>query len=203
MTANARITEAAYEAARQALKDQWDLEATLIYCLLVAGKSAGFAKQKTNALLAEVGRPMLPLEYAEAQILMDRSGGRLDTWLRTARTGSYARLAQAFRELTDADLDLRKCSIEDLENIHGIGPKTARLFVMWTRPETRAHHAILDVHVLRWLREIGHTGAPRSTPTGTLYRFWERIFLDEAARRGKSAWDLDRDVWLNGSGWQE
>jgi thermostable 8-oxoguanine DNA glycosylase len=79
--------------------------------------------------------------------------------------------------------------------IHGIGPKTSRFFILWTRPHER--YAALDVHILRWLRGLGHN-APRSTPNGRKYGELEKIFLSEADKRGLSPGELDAQVWEAG-----
>ena len=87
---------------------------------------------------------------------------------------------------------------EELEEIHGIGPKTSRFFIMWTRPG--ANYAALDTHILKWLALRGHK-VPKSTPSGKKYKEIEKIFLREAAELGMSPQELDTIIWKSFSGY--
>ncbi len=164
----------------------WEIQARLIYAVLVAGKSAKFAEMK---LLALVGNRVDDLPF---EIIYDHiQCGDLEEWLRSNRTGSYGRLLKCFPGLIQ--LSPLTCTIQQLEAIHGVGPKTARFFIMWTRPDAMC--AALDTHVLKWLRSLGYD-APKSTPqAGTQYDELERAFLHEAQQRGKTPRDMDFEVW--------
>jgi thermostable 8-oxoguanine DNA glycosylase len=113
-----------------------------------------------------------------------------------AKVGNYGKVFKAFHEVAFANLDLRTCSPAELEAIHGIGPKTARFFIIWTRQDARV--AALDVHILRWMRNLGYD-APRQTPSGKRYAVLEAAFLAEADRRGLSPQALDAQIWSAGS----
>jgi thermostable 8-oxoguanine DNA glycosylase len=93
-------------------------------------------------------------------------------------------------------INLQTCSPTELETIHGIGPKTARFFIIWTRPDARV--AALDVHVLRWLKTLGYD-APSQTPSGKRYVELEIAFLAEADRRRVTPHILDQQIWSTGS----
>lgn len=162
-----------------------ELQRRLIYAIIVAGKSARFTEGAITRLLDPGATPFKWLKF-----LLNTD--RLDEALRAARTGNYTKIGKAIRALLSQEIDLRSCTPEQLEVIHGIGPKTSRFFILWTRPNER--YAALDVHVLRWLRGLGHA-APRSTPNGKKYRELEKIFLSEADKRGLSAGDLDSKIW--------
>ena len=95
-------------------------------------------------------------------------------------------------DLVSRGLNLSSCSIEDLERVVGIGPKTARCFVMHSRRGAR--HAGLDTHVLKYLKSRG-VDVPKSTPTGRRYAELERIFLDMADESGKSPAEFDLEIW--------
>jgi thermostable 8-oxoguanine DNA glycosylase len=84
-----------------------------------------------------------------------------------------------------------------LEQIYGIGPKTSRFFILWTRPN--ASFAALDRHILRWLREKGYQ-VSKTPPTGKRYCELENIFLEEARQLNKSARQLDSEIWSTASG---
>lgn len=175
------------------ITDPTELEWRLIYSMIVAGKSATFANAVTRRLIARIANPPL-LTIAE----MARC--ELEEHLRAARTGNYTKLVEGLTELAtlvDAGLNLRTCSPDDLQQIHGVGPKTARFFILWTRPSER--YAALDVHVLRWLRRKGHK-APRSTPSSEKeYARLEQVFLAEADERNMTARELDHQIWLAGA----
>ena len=63
------------------------------------------------------------------------------------------------------DLDLRTCSLDDLLNVYGVGNKTARFFLLHTRQG--CDYAVLDTHILAWLRDNGVEDAPKNTPTNS------------------------------------
>lgn len=167
-----------------------ELEYRLIYSLIVAGKSANF----TTAAMDRLGNPDLATvrKWKESGVLCDE--------LKKARTGNYTKLSKALSELSEQEIDLETATPERLELIHGIGPKTSRFFIIWTRPAER--YAALDVHVLRWLKEQGHN-APRSTPSGEKYRELEKIFISEADKRGMTPRELDYEIWSKGSGYKD
>lgn len=166
--------------------DLWELQARLIYAVLVAGKTALFAESKLASLMQDHVEE-LPFGVIGSHVRI----GDLDTWLRLNRTGSYGRLVKCFPSLIE--LDPRECTIPQLEDVHGVGPKTARFFVLWTRPG--AVCAALDTHVLKWLRSLGYD-APKSTPqAGPRYQELEQAFLKEASKRGKTPREMDYEVW--------
>lgn len=171
----------------------WEREARLIYSVIVAGKSADFADVAVRRLI-DGDVAATPFEQIRSTI----SVGDLDKRLRFARVGNYAKIEKCLRELVVAGVDLLTCTPDDLEKIHGIGRKTSRFFILWTRPEEK--HAALDVHILRWMRSLGYD-APKATPSNQKkYAELEKAFLAEADKRGMSARDLDYKIWSEGAG---
>jgi thermostable 8-oxoguanine DNA glycosylase len=166
----------------------YDLEWRLLYSVIVAGKSAQFAERVMNRLMDRDDQYDGPFGLLRRLI----TENRLPQTLQAVRCGNYTKTERAFSAIVEADLDLERCSAEDLEQIPGIGPKTSRWFLLWTRPGIR--HAALDVHVLRWLRDQGYE-APRTTPTGERYRKLEDAFLEEADSRGLTPRELDHWIW--------
>ncbi|MFA5048262.1 MAG: hypothetical protein WC516_04540 [Patescibacteria group bacterium] len=116
--------------------------------------------------------------------------------LRETKTGNYNKINKCLRELVCSNINLRTCSVEDLEKIYGIGPKTARFFILWTRPNAKC--AALDVHVLRWLGKQGYK-VPKSTPNGKQYKELEQAFLDEADKLNMTPSELDKKIWVGSS----
>lgn len=176
---------------------QFEIEARLLYSVIVAGKSAKFADRAMRQLLLNSNGEG-PLTMVRRLVI----AGELSGALRMARTGNYKRIEQCFKQIASSGIDPVTCTIGELENIHGIGSKTARFFILWTRPGAR--HAALDVHVLRWLRANGHD-APKTTPPkgSRKYAELERAFLSEADRRGVTPRELDAEIWDAGSGYKQ
>lgn len=172
------------------------LEWALIYSCIVAGKSAVFADGVMHRLF---GVREAPWNFSPIGYLGSLGVDGIERELRRARSGNYSKLTRCFSELAAAKLDLLKCTPTDLENIHGIGPKTSRFFILWTRPGER--YAALDVHVLRWLKAKGYP-APKSTPSGALYASLEASFISEADKRGMTARELDFEIWNKGSNYE-
>lgn len=165
-----------------------ELEYRLLYSMAVAGKSAEFADSAMSRFLRDTPSGTTPFQYV--RWLADNS--LLTPVLRGARTGNYTKLTLGFRQAAEAAFDLRTISIVQLEAIHGIGPKTSRFFILWTRED--ANFAALDTHILKWLRYIGHS-APKATPSKAKYAALEKVMLAEAEARGMTARELDSAIW--------
>jgi endonuclease III len=131
------------------------LEEFMLFCIAVAGKRSDLAATKVNDLLTYLDSPS---PFAELR----KNRNRIGDIMRHIGLGPYeGRTIPA----TDAvlDLDLRGCSLHDLLSIHGIGHKTARMFLLHSRPYQE--YVVLDVHILRWLRTVARLrGIPRTTP---------------------------------------
>lgn len=169
-------------------------EAFLLFCIAVAGKNSRQTQGRVERFLegcVGVGdHDASPFFYVRALtvagLLLDR--------LKRCRFGQYTKLLRAFTEVATSDLNLDRITVAQLERIHGIGPKTARYFIMRTRPQAKV--AALDTHVLRWLRDQGHEGIPESTPqAGSTYARVERVFLAEARKRRMRPSRLDAWIW--------
>lgn len=167
----------------------------MLFAITVAGKSASHAEGAIKRLFGSIPFPM---EMIETWIGMED----LDKHLREARTGNYTKIAKAFSQLAplvnNGELDLRTCSAEDLEKIFGIGPKTSRFFITWTRPDAR--HAVLDVHILRWMKKRGHDVPTATPPSKKKYAEIEETFLKIADDLGTTPRELDAAIWAAGSG---
>jgi endonuclease III len=175
------------------MPDHYELQWKLIYAMFVANKTAKFANAKVDKMQGLLGWTM-PFE---AIAKMDDA--QLEALLRKVGTGQYARLTRGLRELVNTEIDPYTCDPDELQAIHGIGPKTARFFVMWTRPD-EARYAVLDVHVLRWLHEQGHRRIPTQTPNDMRsYKRVEQIFLKEAAKHNMTPRELDLIIWEAGA----
>lgn len=172
---------------------QTELEQKLIYAVIVAGKAAKFADQATDRLFKLLDGPT-PLQYLAKLHLDD-----ITQLCKTARTGAYAKNARFLWEVSRNPPDLRNCTPADLEKYHGVGMKTSRFFIVWTRPEAR--YAVLDTHILRWLHQRG-VWVPARTPRCGDYERIERTFIKIADSLGLTPRQLDWKIWSEGSGYK-
>jgi hypothetical protein len=185
------VTNAARSAA--------ELEEFLLFCVVVAGKNADQQALKLENFLG--GR--VPFDFIRVS---DREG-KLEARLRDVRLGKYSLLGRSFRELSRSEADLATCTWEELTLFPGIGIKTAKFFVLHSRP--REMHGILDTHVLAWMREhwaeAGRSGlsVPRHSPQDPrVYRFWETVYFGMVSARhhGRASSQVDwarfdLDLW--------
>lgn len=112
--------------------------------------------------------------------------------LKKCGIGCYNNKAKTFLQLAASNLNLRTCTVDDLEEIKGIGLKTSRCFVLHSRKNQRV--ACLDTHILKWLRERGHD-VPKSTPTRKTYLRLEKVFLNYCDKKKVSPAKLDLAIW--------
>ena len=182
-----------------------ELEEWWLFSTVVAGKTAATQARLLDYFLKAAGREgetpfqtisalpigMIPITtlhvHAEPTVPYDP----LLSYMKQARLGQYRRLVRCWRE--SLTLDLRNDPVEAFEAIHGIGPKTARMFMMHSRPNQRL--AALDTHVLKHLAANGHT-VPKVTPSSVKdYHRLEQAFLALADAAGQSPADYDLAVW--------
>lgn len=166
-------------------------EGFLLHCYVVAGKTAAVQVEKLNNLLAERGL-LSPFEYLS---FLHRTGSLLDAW-RAEKLGKYTTAAQGLPLLLE--VDPYRVTVEELERIPGIGPKTARYYALYARGK---ECAALDTHILKFLRDMGVQRVPRTTPAaGKGYRRLEKVFIEIAHEFGLTAREMDDVVWRFYSG---
>ncbi len=170
---------------------QVELEERLIYAVIVAGKAASFADKATEALYKLLDGPT-PLLYLAKLHYAD-----IENLCRAARTGAYRKIARSLHELSRNHPDLVNCLPEGLEKYYGIGMKTSRFFIVWTRPEAR--YAVLDTHILRWMRQRGVWTPDRSPRYRNTYERLESIFIKHADSLGLTPRQLDWKIWSENS----
>jgi hypothetical protein len=183
------VTNAARTAA--------ELEEFLLFCVVVAGKNADQQAAKLERFLGG-RRPF-------AFIRSSHREGKLDARLRDVRLGKYSLLGRGFREVAHAEADLATCTWEELTRFPGIGIKTAKFFILHSRPGQM--QGVLDTHVLGWMAEHWASGragpsVPRHSPQDPrTYRFWETVYFGMVSARhhgGPAAVDwakFDLDLW--------
>ena len=154
-------------------RDANQLESFWLFCMFVAGKNSDYASRCLSRLIhaAKLGQDI----GEEGVFNYFKSIGEvgIQNALVASRVGQYGRLTKGIMQ--SLDLDLRTCGLDDLLNIHGVGNKTARFFLLHSREG--CEYAVLDTHILAWLRDNGVEDAPHSTPTNTKkYKELEKQF---------------------------
>ena len=168
------------------------LEMFWLFCIAVAGKNS----DTTSKLLSLMfyARQDSPFDY-----LRDLGQTGIHNMLVVNRSGQYRRISKAFTQ--SLDLDLRTCTLEDLLSIYGVGPKTARFFLLHSREDCQ--HAVLDTHILKWMKDHGIDNAPDTTPQNKkTYIEYENMFylLVQHYFPGLSLAQADLLIWTQQSG---
>lgn len=178
-----------YERSDNELQTFW------LFCILVAGKNA----DTTSKVLTKIIHDLSDWDNPFDGLKKIGYEGFKDI-LQKHKTGQYNRIAKAIYQ--SLDIDLRTCSIEDLIKIHGVGPKTARFFLLHSREF--CDEIVLDTHILRWMKDrCGILDVPDNTPQN-LTRYTE---LSEICRElmhknypGLSLAKIDLLIWTEMSG---
>lgn len=172
------------------------LEMSLVFWVLVAGKTAHVVVRQMETLIQDFFSGVGVGGGTEASILnaiASYSLPSIQAKLQRAGIGCWKLKADALFELSRSSLNLRTCSVQDLESIRGIGPKTARCFVLHSRRDARV--AGLDTHILRYCAESGYR-VPRTTPgSRASYARVEAIVLDLADQHNMTPAEFDLWVW--------
>jgi thermostable 8-oxoguanine DNA glycosylase len=176
--------------------DQRRLQEWFLFGICVAGKGAGQTARKIEALLDDM-RIKTRTELFPPFVLVSRSikSGKLGYFLRKHKLGQYKRINKAMRGMIK--IDPQTVTLEELEQIPGLGPKTARMLLLYTRPDQEM--IPLDTHILRWLRNNGYNAPKTTPPAGKKYRELELAFIAEGKKRGLSPKDWDTLVWQQGA----
>ena len=132
-----------------------ELQSFWIFCILVAGKNSDTTSRLVTKLLKNRG-DKTPFEFIRSLKLTE-----LRNYLVAHKTGQYDRIRKAL--FFSAKLNLRTCTRDDLMDIHGVGPKTARFFLLHSREF--CDEVVLDTHILNWMRvKCDIKDAPKNTP---------------------------------------
>lgn len=184
-------------------RTQEELEEFFLFSILVAGKTANQIA-KRMPLVFDTLRELYPLacrNRPDIELAYACGYGETAGALRRNGIGCYQQKARSLcivaRDSIMGALDLRWAPPDRYEAIPGIGPKTARFFILHSRQGAR--HAVLDTHILAWMRDRGWD-APKATPTGKKYRVLEEKFLDYCDANGYTPAQLDLIIWNGRSG---
>tara|TARA_R100000963_G_scaffold33514_1_gene25923 strand:+ start:767 stop:1441 length:675 start_codon:yes stop_codon:yes gene_type:complete len=180
-------------------RDTDQLEAFWLFCMFVAGKNSDYASRCLTKLIhaAKLGQDIG--EYGVFNYFKSIGEVGVHNALVANKVGQYGRLTKGIMQ--SLDLDLLNCTLDDLLNIHGVGNKTARFFLLHTREG--CDHAVLDTHILAWMRSHGVPDAPKNTPTcSKKYRELEKQFryLSRLKFPYLSDAQIDLLIWSDQSG---
>ena len=171
-----------------------ELEAFLLFVPTVAGKNSDTQAEKLNRMFEDMRRNDALDKFGSPFDLVRQSIelGTLEDHMRSVGLGQYGRLPQSFEEIVK--LDPNTCTIEDLEKIHGIGLKSSRFFIVHSRKDHK--HAIIDTHILKFLRDNGVYAPEKSTPTDSQrYAVLEKAYVELALETGMAVADHDLMIW--------
>jgi len=182
-------------------RDDDDLLEFWLFCLFVRGKNANVQalklEQFVRLLLGATQKTTLTQAMKAVNTNSAIAENLVSALLLRVKAGQYGTLAAAIQETAnriDYKADFLRCaSACDLEAIHGVGPKTARYFILHTRPKARV--AALDTHILRYLGDRTDMTVPSSTPTGKRYAELEEAFLLMADFEGVDPAAMDLAIW--------
>ncbi len=166
-----------------------ELQLFWLYCGFSVGKSRKHA-QTALARLLDAGEGKTPCGRLRALI----REGKLRDELYATRVGGWDRLEKFLRQSVDSGFNLRTVTVEKLEAVHGIGLTKARFFLLCSRETARC--AVLDRHILTFIREQGHPDVPEQVGKSRKeYLRLEGYFLEEADKAGLSAARFNLKQW--------
>jgi len=175
-----------------------ELEEFLLFCIVVAGKTAYIQAQKLEDFLVSVNkRLMMPENINPFQTIKSaEQHGILFEEIKLAKLGQYKKIYSGFKYISDREYNLSRMTPKILEEIPGVGMKTSRFFLLHSDTFYKDRIAILDTHILKFIKENIDDRAPKSTPVIPLtYRFWESKFLIWCLENKKNVADFDLEVW--------
>lgn len=178
------------------------LRELLLFCIFVAGHNAHTTAKNLDRFVQRhlkgwvrpsACRGRGRFGAALADYVAKHSNEQIAQHLKACGIGCYTRHAGSIRQVATTTLDLKTASVEELEKLSGVGPKTSRFFVLHSRADVN-DIAVLDVHVLRFMGERGFD-VPKVTPSGRRYRELEKAFVQIAKAEGKSVAGFDLEIW--------
>lgn len=175
-----------------------ELECFLLFCIVVAGKTAYIQARKLDEFLTSINiRLMMPKHIGPFQSLISADQhGILMEEIQKAKLGQYKKIYKGFKYITENEYDLTRMTPEQLELIPGVGMKTSRFFLLHSDINYKDNIAILDTHILKFIKENIDNRAPKSTPTiRVTYKYWEDLFLYWCEVNNKNVADFDLEVW--------
>lgn len=118
--------------------------------------------------------------------------------LKQSGIGCYTRhsrfIEQLGKSLEAKSINFRTATVEKLQEFIGVGFKTSRFFILHSRPGIN-NIAVLDRHILSFLREKG-VDAPKNTPSShKKYKELEKQFIRIANESDLTLSQFDLSLW--------
>jgi hypothetical protein len=168
-----------------------ELEELLLFCAFLGRHSAWDTASALHSFLTTVHQREHPKTFRPFEGLR-RQEQRLAADMKSHGLRSPKKNARTIVALIECGLDLRTCTVEELEGVPGMTPSAARLFLLHSRPEQP--YACLDGDVLSYLRDEGIVTPAKAPADPEEYRVLEQEFLELAAKAGKTPAELDREI---------
>ena len=150
------------------------LEWFLFFCISTAGKNAEVQANKINGMIDHV----LASPHGPKGIygFSDGCADWLVQFSKCFGIGKYTILRESADHIYENNLrhKLDSITLEELLEIPGVGNKTARFFLMHSRPGFTG--AVIDTHIHGWLEKVCQSELPKPT-TDAKYQSLERLWL--------------------------
>jgi thermostable 8-oxoguanine DNA glycosylase len=171
-----------------------ELQELLLFCILVAGKTAYIQAGKLEQFLNSIRERLMLSDHVKPFeiIKIANDHGILLQEIQKAKLGQYKKITNAFNYLIDNKINLSNCEPVELEKVPGIGMKTSRFFILHSRNIKTL--AVLDVHILKFLGSLGHK-VPKTTPNKKQYYYLEQKFLDYCRANDLHPATADLQIW--------
>jgi thermostable 8-oxoguanine DNA glycosylase len=180
-------------------RTDYELEEFFLFCLSVAGKKATMIAQKLDDFLIHTRHPdaffKTPFSWLSYLHSQNGNGPMIRQQLERVKMGKYELLTKGFEASIKKGTTWFRTATADMiaQEIPGAGYKTSRFFVLHSREN--ANVAVIDTHMLKYLKHIGAANVPDGIPTGNEYLRLEAILLAEAKSKNMKMADFDLAIW--------
>lgn len=135
-----------------------ELEEFLLCCILFDGKNIVHA---TTCILN-----LISLEFSGVSTFakirnMVQNKTLLKNLQKVGIDKDCEKIAKIFKKVSNANVNLKTCTIKELETIAKLSPKISRLFILYTRKDAKC--AVLDTKTLKWMSTFLQN-IPKETP---------------------------------------
>ena len=165
-------------------RTQAELEWFLLFCISTAGKNATVTAKKINDGIDFTHRikrfQSMGIYSIGCSDILSNDFNYCADWMvdfaQVVKLGKYDLLRKSSRHIfmTRTHKRLETVTLEELLEIPGVGNKTARFFLMHSRPGFTG--AVIDTHIHGWLEKVCQSELPKPT-TDAKYKSLERLWL--------------------------
>ena len=172
-------------------RTQAELEWFLLFCISTAGKNATVTAKKINdgidfthrvKRFQSMGIYSIGFSDTSWMILGDKyyKYNQCSNWMvdfaQVVKLGKYELIRKSSEHIFKNEIHKRldTVTLEELLEIPGVGNKTARFFLMHSRPGFEG--AVIDTHIHGWLEKVCQSELPKPT-TDAKYKSLERLWL--------------------------